>query len=1419
MLEEEAAQEAQAIELSMEEADVQRQRDEEYQAAIAKAVRASIDTEEKVSLAEAARKAEELRVRAGWSDASHGTGVFWPPPPRTHARLDTFNRVFMLVPWLHEHPPLVAAAAGHIPALHEVEDRHVPRAVGEYLSTLRDLFLLGRVLPPVPGYPSMALSIAIMQDILAPGGKGLMGPAMVSAEAATTAANPARWVGLEQQTSVPATAPAQPPLLRPRRGPFPLPSPLPSVPESYDRFFRDGWFCACVKQALEGPVSMLEAAQSIGTFNVTMGGPMPVDFGLQRASSPTQTTVRQSAFDALSDSTWTPDVMRTRHVTVENAGAAPVLLLAVTASPQFPGVFRVRCDHGALVRHPGDCGPPVDGQPPVVLPPGASYELSVDLKCGAAHAGSLAQWVLAAVLECPEGWDWNRLESDDGAGSRGGTTHSKTLRDVLQNAFRSFQSARAAVRVVGRRVSALVSASVLSASELTPLLDAEAPKFVPQRLLEAFDNLPHVIVQPPRWSQGSNADTHVVAPAAYQGPRGVYFPRTFCYATNDMKTPGMAGAMEVDTNHYNGTYTLDMEWDAVENCIDSAFGDTATASTLRRWTRLCRVEEAQQARDIQRYDLHDVELKWTSLSYVSGSNEVDKYADTYRFEVPGLIEGFPPVAVQDVLRLRIVRKKWSKKTTETVSPDEREVAALVISVVPRAATVVVAILHCVTRKLNRLNRDKEMVTTFIGHVRFAYDTSLFRAQRGALCAAARCPAVAEMLVPKPSLSHLSWRNYTVGPSLPPSIVAHLNHEQQQVVRDVLNGNATCVDESGMSLGPPYCVLGPPGTGKTMTLVAAAAAVLTTCPNARLLLCAPAAFAADVICSRLVAFSTTTEASHAGMSPLTKGGVPPLTKGDFPPLMKGDFLPPTKDEEKKTRPVKMERRRWTWTIVRVSDPRRDPASVKADVRPFCDDAHSEAALNARVVVASCASAGLLTQTGNRNGFTHIMVDEAGQATVPECLIPMRLVSPAHATSVVLVGDPRQLGPVVHSVVAARPARGAPGLITSMLETSSDAHVSTAVMTAAVFQGGVGDAEDSRASVVNRESVSSGEGSGDGMRRITQLVRNYRSHEDIIKLPSKLFYGNKLMACASEPSTALPSALVKGDAAERSIQDDGDGDVLHVGAGGRVARVIFHGVRGRQAREGRGEAPSLFNAIEAQALVDLLSGWLTRGGDAGEVGGDPCVTLRPEDVGVIAPYRAQVLRLRLLLRGRGLGAVRVGTVDDYQGQEERVIFISTVVSRPPREVPQATSGEDGGDGSGAVMAATQLGFLACPRRFNVAITRAKALNVIVGHPVALCHWPHWHSLLQYCVSRGQYMGSGSEHVPAVASAPMGDQEDLEEIGLEGEDDDGYEDIAEAIGRIAELSLLGGGDGGGMFFDEDDAAMMESAFTDEQAWRVAL
>ncbi len=55
-----------------------------------------------------------------------------------------------------------------------------------------------------------------------------------------------------------------------------------------------------------------------------------------------------------------------------------------------------------------------------------------------------------------------------------------------------------------------------------------------------------------------------------------------------------------------------------------------------------------------------------------------------------------------------------------------------------------------------------------------------------------------------------------------------------------------------------------------------------------------------------------------------------------------------------------------------------------------------------------------------------------------------------------------------------------------------------------------------------------------------------------------------------------------------------------------------------------------------------------------GCDPLQTFLPnstEVTGASVGGGAQVVKVRLLLRQRGLGAVKVGTVDDYQGQVPR------------------------------------------------------------------------------------------------------------------------------------------------------------------------
>jgi len=81
-----------------------------------------------------------------------------------------------------------------------------------------------------------------------------------------------------------------------------------------------------------------------------------------------------------------------------------------------------------------------------------------------------------------------------------------------------------------------------------------------------------------------------------------------------------------------------------------------------------------------------------------------------------------------------------------------------------------------------------------------------------------------------------------------------------------------------------------------------------------------------------------------------------------------------------------------------------------------------------------------------------------------------------------------------------------------------------------------------------------------------------------------------------------------------------------------------------------------------------------------------------------------------------------------QEERIVFISTVLSKP-EALPPAAHALRNGDA-----ADLHLGFWRNPKRFNVAITRAKALLVIVGHPVLLVEVRlfHFHHSVAHIVS---------------------------------------------------------------------------------------
>ncbi len=85
-------------------------------------------------------------------------------------------------------------------------------------------------------------------------------------------------------------------------------------------------------------------------------------------------------------------------------------------------------------------------------------------------------------------------------------------------------------------------------------------------------------------------------------------------------------------------------------------------------------------------------------------------------------------------------------------------------------------------------------------------------------------------------------------------------------------------------------------------------------------------------------------------------------------------------------------------------------------------------------------------------------------------------------------------------------------------------------------------------------------------------------------------------------------------------------------------------------------------------------------------------------VVTPYNAQVRQLKRTLADAGLDAIRVGTVDKFQGQEAPIVFFSMATSSG-EEVPRT------------------LDFLFSRNRLNVAISRAQCLAILVASPKLL------------------------------------------------------------------------------------------------------
>ncbi|KAG2432736.1 hypothetical protein HYH02_012870 [Chlamydomonas schloesseri] len=350
--------------------------------------------------------------------------------------------------------------------------------------------------------------------------------------------------------------------------------------------------------------------------------------------------------------------------------------------------------------------------------------------------------------------------------------------------------------------------------------------------------------------------------------------------------------------------------------------------------------------------------------------------------------------------------------------------------------------------------------------------------------------------------------------------------------------------------------------------------------------------------------------------------------------------------------------------------------------------------ARVVFATCAGSG--SPLLDKVDFPLVIVDEASQAAEPAALIPLS----RGCRRAVLVGDHLQLGPLV--VSAAARARG---LSTPLFERLQRRPVVTAA--GQQVPGGVragtpapravaaqplpsADGRSAGASRMEHSSAAGaavGGGAGGGVAA-RLLDTQYRMHPDIAAFPAARVYGGRLRNGHNTTGIPLPPPLTS----RVTFVDVPSGYERRCGSSWanpaqaqRTAELVVQLLRGGGA--GGGARALAGPAAAAAAVADGLGA----GAAAGQGSG-----LTPADVCVITPYRAMVMAVKEALRradphGQGANKVEVASVDGFQGREKRVVMFVT-----------ARANDRG-----------CLGFVGDARRLNVAITRAAAALVVVGH----------------------------------------------------------------------------------------------------------
>ena len=427
----------------------------------------------------------------------------------------------------------------------------------------------------------------------------------------------------------------------------------------------------------------------------------------------------------------------------------------------------------------------------------------------------------------------------------------------------------------------------------------------------------------------------------------------------------------------------------------------------------------------------------------------------------------------------------------------------------------------------------------------------------------------------------------------------LNPTQERAVNEVLWAKDVAI------------VHGPPGTGKTTTLVEAINETLMR--ESQVLVCAQSNMAVDWISERLV---------DRGINVLRIGN--PTRVND---KMLG-FTYERRFESHADYPQ-------LWAIRKaIRELRKNRKKGSENYHQKMDRLKSRAAeielrINAELFgearVIACTLVGSAHHLLEGMKFGTLFIDEAAQALEAACWIPMK-----RASRVILAGDHCQLPPTVKSIAALRA-----GLGKTLMERIAE----------------------------NKPEV------------VTLLKIQYRMNDEIMRFSSDWFYGGKVESAPQIKYRSVldydhPITWIDTSNEENQITIEG-GDAPEDSASASSSESTSSSESAANQNSDLnfkeqfvGESFGRINKAEAELTLLTLAEYFTKIGKQR-------VLSESIDVGIISPYRAQVQYLKKLIKKYEFfkpyrRLISVNTVDGFQGQERDVILISLVRSNDEGQI---------------------------------------------------------------------------------------------------------------------------------------------------------